>query len=68
MKEERLLKTLGDVNLDENVDINDATMIQKYINNSFTNLMNDQLVNADFNKDGVININDVTAIQKYILK
>lgn len=61
-------KTLGDVNFDENVDINDATMIQKYINNSFTNLMNDQLINADFNKDGVININDVTAIQKYILK
>ncbi len=61
-------KILGDVNLDETVDINDATLIQRYINKNVVNLMNDQLINADFNKDGVVNINDVTAIQKYILK
>lgn len=58
----------GDVDLNGKVDINDATLIQKYINNSVINLIDHQLTNADFNKDGEININDVTAIQKHLIK
>ena len=56
----------GDVNLDGVVDINDVTLIQKYIAALTLNLSDDQLSNADFNRDGVININDATAIQKHI--
>lgn len=58
----------GDVDFNEKVDINDATLIQKYINRNVVNLMSQQLANADFNGDGVVNINDTTAIQKYLVK
>ena len=54
---------IGDVNLDEAININDVTSIQLYLVGRTPNLIDDQLRNADFNHDGVININDATAIQ-----
>lgn len=57
---------LGDVDLNGKVDINDATLLQKYLCSMSLNLMDDQLTNADFNGDCTLDINDVTAIQKYL--
>ena len=56
---------LGDVDGDGTVNINDATMIQKYVAELIT-LTPDRLKAADTNGDGVVNINDATQIQKYI--
>lgn len=58
----------GDVNLDKEVDIKDATLIQKYLVSINPYLAQDQIGNADFNNDGYVNINDVTYIQKLIAK
>lgn len=58
----------GDVNFDEQLDINDATLIQRYLINIVTNLMEHQELNADFNKDGIIDVKDVTEIQKKLVK
>lgn len=58
--------TKGDVNLDEKVDINDATLIQLYLAGLRADLHDDQLINADYNSDGKININDVTQIQIHL--
>lgn len=55
---------LGDVNLDGNVNVNDATQIQKHLGKK-TTLSKSQLSLADFNKDTKIDITDSTAIQKY---
>ena len=56
---------LGDVNGDGKIDIDDVTLIQKYIANmqSFTE---EQQKTADVTNDGKINIDDVTFIQKQI--
>ncbi|MBR1731309.1 MAG: dockerin type I repeat-containing protein, partial [Ruminococcus sp.] len=54
---------IGDVNLDETININDVTAIQLYLVGKNNNLISDQLRNADFNDDGKININDATAVQ-----
>lgn len=56
-------KIIGDVNLDETININDVTAIQMYLAKLTLNLYDDQATNADFNHDGVININDATSIQ-----
>ncbi len=58
---------LGDVNLDGNVKIQDATLIQKYLA-KFVELDAQQLTTADVTEDGKVNIKDATAIQKYIAK
>lgn len=58
----------GDVNLDEIVDINDATLIQLHLVGLRENLYADQLENADYNNDGKININDATQIQLDLVK
>lgn len=57
--------TLGDVNNDGTINVDDATLIQKY-SAEMEELSEIQLLAADTTKDGVINIDDVTAIQKYI--
>lgn len=57
----------GDVNLDGKVDINDATLVQKYLAR-MTDLSQKSLDAADTNKDGNVSINDVTLIQKYVAK
>lgn len=56
---------MGDVNLDGEVNISDATLIQKYLVD-LVPLSDNALSLADFNKDSFVNISDVTLIQKYI--
>lgn len=53
----------GDVDFNETVNINDATLIQKHLA-KFDTLNYNNIQNADFNGDGKVNINDVTVIQK----
>lgn len=57
--------TLGDVNGDGKISIDDVTDIQKYIANML-NFTENQETLADVNKDGKISIDDVTLIQKYL--
>lgn len=54
-----------DVNFDGKVDIDDVTLIQKYIAES-AEFDSVQINIADCDKDGKITIDDVTLIQKYI--
>ena len=59
-------KTLyGDVNLDGKIDINDVTLLQRYIAGEFV-FTDDAVKAADFNKDRIIDIIDATAIQTFI--
>lgn len=57
---------LGDVNLDGNVNITDATAIQKYLAGS-VEFSEVRKLNADVNGDGNITVTDATAIQKMIV-
>ena len=58
---------LGDVNMDGNLDITDATTIQRYVVSiPIEGTFNKEL--ADVNQDGKITINDVTAIQIILTK
>lgn len=65
--EEKLLLVYGDINADKNVNVKDATIIQKYAAKIF-NLRENELLCADVNSDGKVNVKDATAIQKYIAK
>lgn len=56
--------SLGDVNGDGKINIDDVTLTQKYIA-EIEDLTEAQLLAADVTRDGSINIDDVTAIQKY---
>lgn len=56
---------IGDVNGDDSVTVQDATVIQKYLAGLVT-LSDEQLALADTNGDGNVTILDATAIQKYI--
>ena len=55
----------GDVNLNEVITVDDATLLQKYIAELAT-LSADALVASDCNGDGFKDIMDVTLIQKYL--
>lgn len=55
----------GDVNGDGKVNIDDVTLIQKYIAN-MAELDSIQLKAADLNGDENANIDDVTMIQKFL--
>lgn len=55
----------GDINGDEEVNIQDATLLQQYLNNE-EYLTDEQLNNADINYDENVDIKDVTALQRYI--
>lgn len=57
----------GDVNLDGAITIDDAVLVQKYINRMCT-FSDIQKYAADVNSDGVINVYDSTEIQKIIAK
>lgn len=57
--------TVGDVNNDGKINIDDVTLVQKY-SAEMEELTGIQLLAADTTKDGLINIDDVTTIQKYI--
>ncbi len=56
---------LGDANTDGDVNIKDATAIQKHIAN-IEFLTENGLAVADYNDDKYVNIKDATAIQKFI--
>ena len=57
---------MGDADGDGNVNINDATLLQKYI--AHYNIVSEiTLENADTNDDGLIDIRDVTEIQRYLI-
>lgn len=56
---------LGDANLDGEVNIKDATEIQKYLV-SLVSFSDDAKLCADAQADNTINIKDATEIQKYI--
>ncbi len=56
---------LGDANLDGDVNIKDATEIQKYLA-VLVSFNEDAKLCADAEADGTVNIKDATAIQKYI--
>lgn len=58
-------RRIGDVNLDGEISIDDATEIQKHIAN-IIEISGESLDNADVNFDGSVDIDDVTAIQKHI--
>lgn len=59
--------TLGDVNSDGTVDVNDVTLVQLYLAGAPDIILNeDALAAADFNQDGQIDVIDVTAIQYFI--
>ena len=55
----------GDANGDGEVNISDATEIQRFIAD-YEKFNDAQLKFSDVNKDGVINVDDVTMIQKYL--
>ena len=59
-----VLGILGDANLDDKVNVKDATLIQKYAA-LLEELDSTQLILADVNCDGAVNVKDATAIQKY---
>ena len=56
---------IGDVNGDGNINIMDATEIQRHIAQLST-IPEDRLSCADANKDGQVNIMDATQIQRFI--
>ncbi|MGN1050709.1 MAG: starch-binding protein, partial [Acutalibacteraceae bacterium] len=58
---------LGDVNLDDEISIKDATEIQKHIA-LLSSISAKGLQCADVNGDGYVNVKDGTAIQKYLAK
>ena len=59
--------TLGDVNMDGDITVFDATEVQKYIVQlvAFTN---DQFTAADVDHDSTITVKDATTIQKFVVK
>lgn len=56
---------IGDVNADGKIDVEDASIIQKYIT-GIISLTEEQVSWCDFDKDGYVSIDDVTSIQKYL--
>jgi uncharacterized repeat protein (TIGR02543 family) len=58
------LSIFGDVNGDFSVNVNDASVIQKYVANLLS-LSNVQIALADVDSNGILNVKDATAIQRY---
>ena len=56
---------LGDVDMDGDVDIQDATLLQSCLIEAKT-LTDEQFKLADVNQDGFVNVRDVTAIQRIV--
>lgn len=57
--------TLGDVNNDGEIDIRDATEVQRYLVN-YIDFDRAQWLAADFDLDGTVSVTDVSAIQRFI--
>ena len=66
-EQEAMLELLGDVNLDEKVNIKDATQIQKAVA-KIVEFDEGENRRAEVTGDGKVNIKDATAIQKYAAK
>ena len=64
-KFDKLYLVVGDVNRDDNITIDDVTLIQKYIA-CLAELDETQIKLADVNHDGIISILDATTIQYYL--
>lgn len=58
---------LGDTNVDGNIDVFDALLIQKYLAN-LDNISKDGKICGDVDESGEIEITDATYIQKYLAK
>lgn len=58
---------LGDADLNEKVNVKDATLIQKHAA-KIVSLVGDGAIASDVNADNKINVKDATAIQKYAAK
>ena len=56
---------IGDVNLDNEININDTTVIMKYLV-ELESFDDSQKLVADTNGDGVISVTDATQVQKYL--
>ncbi len=56
---------IGDVNRDNEININDTTVIMKYLV-ELESFDDDQKLVADTNGDGVISVTDATQVQKYL--
>lgn len=56
---------IGDINADGEINVEDASIIQKYIT-GIISLTEEQISWCDFDKDGYVSIDDVTSIQKYL--
>ncbi len=56
---------LGDVNNDGEINVTDATEIQKYIA-KYIDFNEEQTFAADVNSDGDVNVIDATEVQKYV--
>lgn len=57
--------TLGDVNMNDTVDLPDAVLILKYIA-ELENLSDNEINAADVNRDGVVDLPDAVLIMQYI--
>lgn len=55
----------GDANMDNKLNIRDATLIQKHLA-KITTMSEEALKLADFNGDSKVNVKDATSIQKFI--
>ena len=66
-EQEAIPELLGDVNLDEKVNIKDATQIQKAVA-KIVEFDEGENRRAEVTGDGKVNIKDATAIQKYAAK
>ena len=56
---------LGDVDMDGDITVVDATEVQKYVA-KLVNFTNDQMTAADVDHDGTITVKDATTIQKFV--
>ena len=56
----------GDINLDGQVSVSDAVLLQKYLIKS-GKLSADQANRADLNQDGVLNAYDLVALKRIML-
>ena len=55
----------GDVDLNGEVNVKDATLIQKYAAKS-VDLAGQALKNADADENGEVNVRDATTVQKFV--
>ncbi len=59
--------SIGDVNCDGQLNILDATMIQKHVA-ELIDFTDEQIKLCDFDGDGIITVMDATSLQQYIVK